>query len=318
MGTAKERGETTVEENNRIAQVMDEMGLNAWGICGFEPLRPFLLPCRAAARLPSCPQAVICVLFPYHVPLASRNLSRYAVGPDYHSVVRELLAQAAQKLQNSCPTYQFVPFTDSSPIPEVRAAVACGLGVQGDNGLFIHPQYGSWVFIGELVTDAPLPVNEGKNAGCLHCGACARRCPANALQSGGRIGPDAGRCLSALTQKKGELTQEQAALLHKGGSVWGCDICQEVCPMNRGISDTALPQFRRELHPVLLPGESRSLPNRAYHWRPAAVIERNLRILCTDDGNAKGENQPAGAAETPAAEQIKEGDHARNRAGSHE
>lgn len=244
-----------------------------YGFCPFVPLREHLLPCRAAVRLPEGAQTVIVALFPYRYPdRPGRNLSRYACVPDYHEAAGGLLRAAAQQMARQFPSYCFEAFIDNSPLPEVEAACRAGLGVRGDHGLLIHRQFGSYVFIGEIVTDAPLPVRDREPAVCPHCGACAAACPS------GCVGGDRERCLSRVSQRKGELTGREQDLLRRGGLVWGCDICQEACPLNAVA--------RIHPHPVLAPYRPRladedleCLEGKAYGWRGKAVLQRNLTIL---------------------------------------
>ncbi len=160
----------------------DEAGLPLHGFCRFEEIRPYLLSCRAASRIPAAACTVIIALFPYRFPDdgGPRNLSFYACVPDYHRVAGDVLRRAAGQLARCYPAFVFEPFIDNSPIPEVRAASLSGLGRIGDHGLLIHPRYGSYVFIGSIVTNAPWPVPAGSLSACPHCGACAAACPGTA------------------------------------------------------------------------------------------------------------------------------------------
>lgn len=263
-------------QQKEVSRAFQEEEIELWGACGFDKLEDRLLPCRNLSRLPKHPRTVLCALFPYRTPVIDRNVSRYAVPPDYHAIVLPMLQRVARRLSLTFPENSFAAFVDNSPIPEVYAAALCGLGCVGDHGLLIHPDYGSWVFIGELVTDLSLPGDNREAAGCLHCGACARACPSKALQPTGLIRE---RCLSHLTQKKGELTAEEAALIQKGKLVWGCDQCQESCPMNQGTMRRGMEPFQRGLLPVIGPGQASQLEGRAFGWRPPAVLERNLALF---------------------------------------
>lgn len=186
-----------------------------------------------------------------------------------------MLSSAAAALRAAYPRYRFEPFVDNSPLPEVRAAALSGLGCIGDNGLLIHPVYGSWVFIAAIVTDMVLPLPPGRPAaGCLHCGACAAACPAGCIgrEAAGRRG-----CLSAVSQKKGSLTPKEEALLRSSPLVWGCDRCQEVCPLNRGTQIQPYPCFTG-YQGRLTAGELGDLTGKAYGWRGRGVLERNLKL----------------------------------------
>ena len=260
----------------RLIAVARAYGCEA-GVCPFSAVEEELLPCRAVNRLPQAAKTVLCVLFPYRFPGdPPQNLSRYAAVADYHTAAGAVLAHIAQELRIADPEGCYEPFMDNSPLPEVRLAVAAGLGVRGDNGLFFSHTYGSFVFIGAVVTDREMSVKACPPAECLHCGACVAACPGGALAGDGTV--DRRRCLSDITQRKGELTAEEQALLCRGGSAWGCDICQEVCPLNRQA--TVAPHVCFDgVQPVLRESDLESLTGKAYGWRGKAVLVRNLRLL---------------------------------------
>ena len=256
------------------AAILREQALEAFGVCSFACIQDSLRPCRAAARLPEHPQSVLVALFPYRFEEnGPRNLCRYACVPDYHKTAGAVLEKAAAALRRQYPDNRFEPFIDNSPVPEVEAAVRAGLGCRGDNGLLLHPVYGSYVFIGTIVTDRYWEATNTPLTGCRHCGACKAACPAGCIGRGGRDG-----CLSAVSQKKGELTAEEQRMLREGGLVWGCDRCQEVCPANRGALIRPHPCFDR-YKPWLSADDLDDLQDKAYGWRGRAVPERNLNIL---------------------------------------
>lgn len=259
----------------RIERAFTQNGVELWGVCEFAPLAAHLLPCRAASRLPEKPQSVLVALFPYRFPDEEpRNLSRYASVNDYHPAVTGVLEGVADTLRAAYPQNTFAVFADNSPIPEVKAAALAGLGVVGDNGLLIHPAFGSYVFIGEIVTDLSLTPTGREINECPHCGRCATACPT------GCVGGDKAGCLSALTQQKGELTAEQQRLIRAEGLVWGCDTCQEACPLNNGVKIASHPCFT-DYHPWLTEAmlTADDLRQQAYGWRGAAPLRRNLAIL---------------------------------------
>ena len=258
-----------------VSPLLDAAGLPLHGFCRFADLDGRLLPCRAAARLPEGASVVIAALFPYRFPdNGPRNLSRYACVPDYHQAAGGVLCTAAERLSQRYPAYRFEPFIDNSPIPEVLAASLAGLGRIGDHGLLIHPRFGSYVFIGTIVCNAPWPVPRAEPAFCSHCGACAKACPGNCLSA---ERTDRGRCLSALTQKKGELTAEEESLIRQNGLLWGCDTCQDACPENAGALCDPHPCFK-EYRPVVGRADFDDLAGKAYGWRGKAVLLRNLNL----------------------------------------
>ncbi|MBQ7161141.1 MAG: epoxyqueuosine reductase [Clostridia bacterium] len=220
---------------------------------------------------------VITFLVPYRAEAAAnRNLSIYAVPRDYHLFMKDLFERLEPELEKLYRGSRFKGMSDHSPIDETLAAAKCGLGAIGENRRLINEKYGSYVFIGEFYTDAEIGVSppcEPKK--CLGCGKCRKACPTGF----------SGECLSAVTQKKGELTEDEKELVKRCDSVWGCDVCQYVCPMNAGKEFTRIDFFRKELIYRLDPDKLSAMTpdefeKRAYSWRGRAVIERNVRIIC--------------------------------------
>lgn len=253
----------------RLQKILRKKGLPLYGVCDFASLLP-LLPCRAAARLPQNAKSVVVVAFPYKTPTEPQNISRYATVPDYHAVCGEILAALATQLQAEFGG-SWAPFVDNSPIPEVKAAVLAGLGVRGKNGLLITLDYGSYVFLGELVTDVDLPVATPRRSSCMQCGACTTACPS------GCIGGEKSACLSAVTQQKAPLTPKQETQIRQSGCIWGCDICQKVCPHNLVAENTFLEPFLQDVRPAWHLGDP--IEGRAFAWRGEGVISRNAKLL---------------------------------------
>lgn len=266
---------------SQISTALEQCTITEYGFASFADVLP-LLECRAKARIPQRAKSVIVCLFPYHVAEPRRrNISRYAMVEDYHIVAGNMLKAACERLKSAFPENEFVFFTDNSPIREVSSAVRAGLGVLGKNGLLIHPKYGSFVFIGEIVTDLTVPGAKA-NGMCIGCGRCAAACPAGAISP---EGIDRERCLSHITQKKGTLTPEEETLVRKGNSLWGCDICQEVCPYNHGIPETEIAAFQENIIPYVDYHEIGELvKTRAFGFRGSGVIRRNYEILYGKQG----------------------------------
>lgn len=220
----------------------------------------------------------------------TRNVSLYAVPRDYHAYMKELASEVISRLQGLYPSHHFALYADHSPIAEVDAAARGGLGVLGMNGLLLTEEYGSFVFIGEIVTDADyatvtgtaVPNFPAEPPTCEACGACIQACPGHCT------GGERETCLSAITQKKGELSPAEAEAVRDGGLIWGCDTCQLVCPHNRRVmkmrQDTPIPFFRNHrilrLDKRVLDGMTEAeFQVRAYSWRGRRVIERNIALL---------------------------------------
>lgn len=195
---------------------------------------------RPAELIPGT-QSVISVLLPYfeydqahpiqQLQTASKAyISRYALGRDYHKVLRKKLAQLAETILEHHPKAAIRGFVDSGPVLERQLAYKAGLGFLGKNSLLIHPKAGSWFFIGELYTSLPLPqVAQPVKDGCGSCQACIQECPTQAIVAEGVI--DARRCISYLTIEHDGVIDEQLRPL-MGNRIYGCDDCQLVCPWN--------------------------------------------------------------------------------------
>jgi epoxyqueuosine reductase QueG len=253
------------------------------GVCRFSDVGE-LLQCRAKSRIPENAKSVIVYLFPYYLGdkfYKNSNISKYAVSEDYHNIVGNMLKGIIEELKSNFPNNKFEYFCDNSPIKEVEASFLCGLGVKGRNGLLINKDYGSFCFVGEIVTDVEFPYSLPEDRDCLNCGICEKMCPNKAIHKG-RV--DIEKCLSDITQRKGELTQEQTSLIEKSDSIWGCDVCQNVCPMNKNIKVTPIKEFFDSAIKTFNIGDN--IDGRAYAWRGRAVIERNFKIkYCKDNQN---------------------------------
>lgn len=222
------------------------------------------------------PRGVIVVLFPYKVERGGDcNLCAYASVPDYHAVAGGYLGKMTEKLKASFPDGRFRFFIDSSCVNEVRAASRAGLGVFGDNRLLINPEFGTYFFIGCILTDLDTGCADAEPRFCLKCGRCRAACPTGTLRAGAY---DPGTCLSYITQKKGELGEREKRLVREGGLIWGCDVCQQVCPMNEGARCTLIPEFLNGAVWHADAGFIKSASDRAFLWHGTAPLLRNLEI----------------------------------------
>ncbi len=270
---------SVMQNKNLINKILTAYHLPLHGFCDFDMIKDKLITCRAYLRLfdafsPDLPKTIICALFPYRFDKLQGNLSQYARVPDYHSSAGAVLENAAKDLKSALPEYNFISLIDNSPIPEVLAAALSGLGCVGDNGLLINPIYGSWVFIGTIVTNMPFDMPRDSVMECTHCGACSSVCP------GGYIGKTRDTCVSLITQKKRELNQHQIELLQKSGMSWGCDWCQRGCALNANALINPHPCFGgKPFNPDLKLECLNDLKGKAYGWRGAAVLKRNLSLL---------------------------------------
>jgi epoxyqueuosine reductase len=167
-------------------------------------------------------------------------ISRYAVGRDYHKVVRTRLARLAERIAAAAGTAGYRAFTDSAPVLEKALARDAGLGWIGKHTNLLDRHDGSWFFLGEVFTDLPLPVDAPVTAHCGSCTACIDVCPTRAIVAPYQL--DARRCISYLTiELDGPIPEDFRAAM--GNRIYGCDDCQLVCPWNRYAKLTAEPGF---------------------------------------------------------------------------
>lgn len=232
------------------------------------------------------PQSVLVFLIPYFSVMPS-NFSAYAAAEDYHAYAVALYERMHDKLTALYPEGDFLGFADHSPIDERDAAIRAGLGVFGKNRLLLSREYGSYQFIGEFLSTLPASAFGDPEAmpftHCIGCNACLAACPTGILRGEGT------ECLSAITQKKGALTEEEKALMRKVGTAWGCDECQKVCPYTKEAIHlktikTNIPYFKENLITKLTTDTVLSLTEeefrrRAFSWRGKEVVLRNTKIL---------------------------------------
>ena len=157
-------------------------------------------------------------------------ISRYALGRDYHKVIRKKLQRLANLIEQRVGTFGYRAFVDSAPVMEKALAEKAGLGWIGKHSNVLNKQAGSWFFLGELYTDLPLPIDIPAENHCGQCTNCLDICPTQAIVAPYTV--DARRCISYLTiELKGSIPEELRPLM--GNHIYGCDDCQQVCPWNR-------------------------------------------------------------------------------------
>jgi len=161
---------------------------------------------------------------------AAAFVSRYALGRDYHKLLRNRLQKLADKIAAEIGPFGYRAFVDSAPVLEKAIAEKAGLGWIGKHSNLINRRAGSWFFLGEIYTDLPLPTDAAADNHCGQCRACLDICPTQAIVAPYRV--DARRCVSYLTiELHGSIPEELRPLL--GNRIYGCDDCQLVCPWNR-------------------------------------------------------------------------------------
>ncbi len=338
-----------------MREVVKNCGISDFGIVDVSrfPIREV----GGAKRLDFTIKSAIVAIFPYYSGENGGNISLYARGADYHSVLLGKLNNVIDALKEKYPKNSFVAFADNSPFDEVYLATLGGLGKRGENNLLLTREHGSYVFIGEIVSDLGLynktkdivsdldgydkPTDNVSNLGeydkpiddvsdlrgydkskgsvsdlegydkptddvnnlegydkptaenlCNHCGACVASCPTSALkmEECGAVRYDKNRCLSHLTQKKGELLEWEEGAIAKAPLIWGCDTCQTACPKNRGAKICKIPEFYENLVcdyteiDITNKEFKERFGNRAFAWRGKGVLVRNILTKGKENG----------------------------------
>lgn len=227
-----------------------------------------------ARKLPDA-RGVLIAAFPYFAGFRDLPMALYAQGLDYVPHLRDRLSTAVRLLQARWRDSHFAVLPDGSPLPIVPAAQQAGLCLRGRNGLAILPPYGSFFFLGAIVTDRPLPALLPPSPWCSDtCRLCQQACPTTALRDDPIQGVtlDRASCLSHISQKT-DVTDAQLALLDKAPTLWGCDICQRVCPYNRKPKHSPYPEFTQALLPDII--SDADLAHRACAAKGMAHLRRN-------------------------------------------
>jgi epoxyqueuosine reductase len=237
----------------------DERHLASWLAAGFHGQMHYMqrhgLTRSRPARLAPGSVRVICVRMHYWpreahdafavlADPARAYVSRYALGRDYHKVLRNALATLAQDLRARIGPFGYRVCVDSAPVLEKALARNSGLGWIGKHTNLLARDAGSWFFLGEILTDLPLPADAPASAHCGSCDACITACPTRAIVAPYRL--DARRCISYLTiENKGPIPPEYRRSI--GNRIYGCDDCQLVCPWNKFARDASHPDFKVRL-----------------------------------------------------------------------
>lgn len=272
-------------EKQHLAKQVIRQELEAKGLISYRFLRPTEEEASEEIR------SIVVVLFPYYAGVTEGNLSLYCRGIDYHVVVPKILNEIGEKA--CCMLGEgaaFHAYADTGPLRDRYLVLRSGLGRIGRNQMMISDIWGSYFFVAyltfntEIEPDEEVPYVNGVS--CLNCGLCVKKCPGGAMQEDGSFVLE--RCLSGITQKKGILSSWEAEILKKGGMIFGCDVCQNVCPMNAGVPVSPIEAFTKDridsLHLKDMAGLTRrtfeeKYPDRAFTWRGPDVVRRNLELL---------------------------------------
>lgn len=297
-----------------LKQYAKEIGIDKIGVCSAEPfdeLRERLIEHRKkgfesgfepkdiekrvdpSLTVPGAKSIIaIAMAYPSKMPKklsqspgAYRGLmARVAWGQDYHHVLRDRLQKLKQFLLARLPHAKAEIMVDTGVLSDRAVAERAGLGWIGKNTALITPEFGSWVYLGEMVTDVNLPPDEPLPDGCGDCTRCLDACPTSALVQPRQL--NAQKCIAYLTLTRGSLAEEYRGKI--GTRLYGCDTCQTVCPYNKGMNMTHHEEFlpapdqSQPLLKPLLHMTNREFRERFGHssaaWRGKKPIQRNAII----------------------------------------
>ncbi len=249
--------------------------------------------CRPALSL-SDAKSIICTATSYYcseqphdpqAPGLRGAVSNYSWGQDYHRVIRRMMNELIGFIAGEFPNARCVSCIDTGPLVDRAAAVRAGIGWFGKSGNVLTKEFGSYVFLAELITDIELAPDEPMRTNCGQCVDCISQCPTGAILEDGAV--DARRCISDLTQTKGPIPIELRKAI--GNRLWGCDVCQTICPVNERKATRVHPEFA----PLGHIGTAMDLPSvlamtksqfrswfgpTAMAWRGKAVLQRNAAV----------------------------------------
>src|SRR5690625_699947 len=311
---ATSRAEHWAKMKEKLKQIAPELGIDKIGFASAAPfveLKERLINHREKgfesgfeepdlekrvnpALLFDQPQSIIAiaVAYPSHLQDAPRSkpgqyrgiISRAAWGEDYHHVLRDRLDRVEEWLTEHVAGVRVESMVDTGALADRAVAERAGLGWSAKNCFIITPEWGSWVFLGEMITNIPFPPDTPVTDQCGECTKCIDACPTGALVGPGQL--NAQSCISFQTQTKGIVTDEMKSKI--GTRLYGCDTCQVVCPKNKGLNWTHQPEFEPEpeiVKPLLLPLlelSNRQFRERFGHsaaaWRGKNPIQRNAVI----------------------------------------
>lgn len=250
---------------------------------------------RVTPALPGTePKSLIAIAITYHSKMNNPPksepgkyrgiMARSAWGRDYHHVLREAMDRLENYIKERVPDAKLESMVDTGALVDRAVSERAGIGFSAKNCAIISPKFGSWIFLGEMVTNIPFPPDKPVTEDCGECTKCIDACPTGALVGPGQL--NAQRCVSFLTQTKGFLDEE--AMRKIGNRLYGCDTCQIVCPKNRGKNWTHQEDFKpdpEKAKPLLLP--ILDMSNREFKeafgdtsaaWRGRKPIQRNAVI----------------------------------------
>lgn len=255
-------------------------------------------------------RCVICVAVNYHVPLQPipdpqrahhGKIARYALGEDYHDHIKSRLHELADWIRQARPDVQTRTAVDTAPVMEKELAARAGIGWVGKNTCLINERIGSWLLLGEIITTLELPFDQPAIDRCGSCRRCIDACPTQAITAPYQL--DARRCISYLTiEHRTDIDPSLQPLV--GDWLFGCDICQDVCPWNTKAPIATRPELQPrfptgtvDLHEVLSWGQAeyrKHLKGSAMRRVKLPVLQRNARIALSNLQRQRGDQPTAG------------------------
>ncbi|SNS76274.1 epoxyqueuosine reductase [Anaerovirgula multivorans] len=249
-------------------------------------------------------KSILVIALPYYIdeenlqqketPLFHGELARTAWGKDYHDVVKEKLEKIATFIKGKKEKFDYKSFVDTGPLVDRHVAYRAGLGWYGYNSILMNDEYGSWFFIGYMLNNLEIPSDKPlNNRSCQGCNLCIKHCPKGAIEAPYKF--NAKKCLSNILQQKEDIKESDRKSL--GKSLYGCDICQQVCPHNKEIKKETEEDFypKEALHkPDLL--QLLSMSNKEFKktygetsagWRGKKILQRNAIIALVNHGDKK-------------------------------
>jgi len=239
---------------------------------------------------PSC-KSIIVLGISYNVDYKDKpnykyrgKLSMSSWGMDYHRVLREKIENLIGEIEKVAE-FQYKYFVDTGPLVDRELAVKAGVGYYGKNCSVINEEYGSFIFLGHILTDLELEFNSPVESQCGDCNLCLRACPTGALEEPGQLNPK--KCISYLTQTKNEIPTDLKKKM--GIKIYGCDTCQLVCPKNKGVKKSDHEEFipmitkgymdLEELKVISNSQFKRKYGHMAGSWRGKNILKRNAKII---------------------------------------
>lgn len=228
----------------------------------------------------------------YEEPKFYGKLARTAWGKDYHIVLMDKLEKLAQFISNEYEGFEYKAFVDTGPLVDRYLANRAGIGFYGYNSAIINKDFGSWIFIGYMITNVPLENDDPlDDITCLGCNLCVKNCPTSAIEGPYKF--NANKCLSNILQQKREIPDNILPIIDK--RLYGCDVCQNICPHNKDIKEATIKDFIPDKLPHKVDLESLlKLSNKEYNslfkenasgWRGKKILQRNAIIALGNHKN---------------------------------